>query len=163
MRRRQLLGSGIAAVTACTAGCTGDDDGTDPPTGSPTDGTDSPTPSSSPTTTGGPTGTQAENLGTIEYTVTNEDDEVHDLAVAMENNEGRVVEELFEPGFQPGTSVGAGSAGHEPGTSPLTLTFDIESASASYVWDIEACARVDLRVTITTEAEITVEETLCQN
>lgn len=163
MRRRQFLRSGIVAVAAATAGCTGDEDGgTAPPTSSPTDGTDSPTPTSSPTT-GGPTGTQAENLGTIEYTVTNEDDEVHDLAVAMENNEGRVVEELFEPDFQPGTSVGAGSAGHEPGTSPLTLTFDIGSASASYVWDVEACARVDLRVTITTETEITVEETLCQN
>ena len=106
---------------------------------------------------------QAEDLGTIEYTVTNEDDETHRLAVTMEDADGTVVQETNEPEFEPGASVSSGDAGNDPDRGPFTLTFSTDSASETYEWDVRECARIDLRVTITTDGSITVERELCQN
>lgn len=141
MDRRELL----VAVGIGLAGCTTRDGG------------------STPTGTAPATGTQASGLGTIEYTVTNEDDETHQLEVAMENAEGRIVQETNEPEFAPGASVSSGSAGESPDLGPYTLTFRTDSASATYVWDVAECARIHLQVTITTDGSITVERDLCQN
>lgn len=147
MDRRQVLVTAFAAVAAGTAGCLGDD-----AQGTPTE-----------TDTAPETRTQAQDLGTIEYTVTNEDDEAHRLGVTMTNAAGTVVQETNEPEFAPGTSVSSGDAGHEPDAGPFTLTFTIPSTSESYEWDVRECARLDLAVTITADAAITVERTLCQN
>lgn len=107
--------------------------------------------------------TQAQGLGTIEFTVTNEDDVTHRLEVKMENAEGRVVLETNEPEFKPETSVSSGSAGEPPENGPFTLTFSTESASATHVWDVRECGRINLVVTITTRSDITIERNLCQN
>lgn len=107
--------------------------------------------------------TQAQGLGTIEYTVVNEDDETYRLEVATENAEGRVIGETIEPSFEPGEIVESGYAGEPPDLGPYTLTFSTESASATHVWDVRECGRVHLQVTITGEGDITVERDLCQN
>lgn len=107
--------------------------------------------------------TQAQGLGTIEYTVVNEDDETYRLEIAMENAEGRVVQETIEPAFEPGERVESGSAGDPPDMGPYTLTFSTESASAAHLWDVRECARVHLQVTVTGQGSITVERDLCQN
>lgn len=73
MRRRHLLGA-LDGATVARTGCTGDD-------GSET------SPSVSTRTDAG-TPMQAEDLRTIEYTVTNEDDETHRLTVTLENVAG---------------------------------------------------------------------------
>lgn len=107
--------------------------------------------------------TQAQGLGTIEFSVTNADDVTHQLSVVMENADGRIVSEVNEPDFEPGASVSAGSAGEPPESSPLTVTFRTESTAAEYVWDIAECTRINLSVTITTDGEITHQRDLCQN
>ena len=109
------------------------------------------------------TPTQATGLGTIEYTVVNEDDRTHSLAVSMANAEGRVVQETFEPEFDPGGSVASGSAGHPPDAGPYELTFEVETDAATHVWDVTECGRVHLQVTVTGDGTITIGRDLCQN
>jgi hypothetical protein len=139
----------VLAGTIGAAGCIGDD------------GAESPT--ATPQRTDEATPTQAQNLGTIEYTVTNADDETHRLSVTMENAEGTVIQETNEPEFQPDASVSSGDPGHDPDAGPFTLTFSTDSASETYEWDVRECARIDLSVTITSDGSITVERVLCQN
>lgn len=143
MTRRSVLAASLMGL----AGCLTESEPSSP--------TESPTQASTPT--------QAQGLGTIEYTVVNEDDETYRLEIAMENAEGRVVQETIEPAFEPGERVESGSAGDPPDMGPYTLTFAIESASATHVWDVRECARVHLQVTITSQGGITVERDLCQN
>lgn len=109
------------------------------------------------------TRTQAQGLGTIEFSVTNQDDVTHRLEVKMENAEGRIVLETNEPELEPGITVSSGSAGEPPENSPFTISFRTDSASAEYVWDIEECERINLTVIITVQGEITIERDLCQN
>lgn len=146
MRRRHVLAT-FAVGFSGLGGCVGE-----PPGGTET-----------VTRTSPGTQTQATALGTIEYTVTNEDDETYRLQVTMENDEGGIVQETTEPEFGPGSSVSSGDAGHQPDMGPYTLTFDIGSTSATHVWDVRECARIDLRVTITAEGEVTIQRKLCQN
>lgn len=148
MRRRQLLSVGVWAAVPWFGGCVTNG----------STGTATPTKESDPGTP-----TQAQGLGTIEYTVTNEDDEPHQVGVTMEDASGRVVQETNEPSLDPGGSVSSGSAGHEPGMGPFTLRFSIEGTVETYVWNVDDCARVDLKVTITPDQGITIEEVLCQN
>lgn len=110
-----------------------------------------------------PTGTQAQGLGTIEFTVTNQDDTTHRLTVEMASAEGRVVLETNESEFEPGASVSSGSAGEPPENGPFTLTFSTESASATHIWDVSECGRIHLEVAITNKGDITIERNLCQN
>lgn len=109
------------------------------------------------------TRTQAQGLGTIEFSVTNQDEVTHRLEVQMVNAEGRTVLETNEPDLEPGATVSSGSAGEPPENSPFTLTFRTDSASAEYVWDLEDCVRINLSVTITVNGEINIERDLCQN
>lgn len=141
--RRSFLAASLVALAGCLT------------PSEPSSPTDSATDASTPT--------QAQGLGTIEYSVVNEDDETYRLEVAMENAEGRVVQETIEPAFEPGALVESGSAGEPPEMGPYTLTFSTESASATYVWDVRECGRVHLRVTVTSQGDITVEQDLCQN
>jgi hypothetical protein len=147
MRRRHVLA--VLVGTIGTAGCTGDEGGE--PSASTSRQTDRESP------------TQDQNLGTVEYTVTNGDDETHRLGVTMENAAGTVVQETNEPEFQPDTSVSSGDAGHDPDAGPFVLTFSTDSASETYEWDVRECGRVELSVTITSDGSITVERVLCQN
>jgi hypothetical protein len=112
----------MAGVAVGTAGCTGDEG-----TGTPTE-------------TNAGTPTQAEALGTVEYTVLNEDDETYHLTVTMENADGAVVQETNEPEFEPGASVSSCDAGHGPDAGPFTLTFSTDSASETYEWGVRECA-----------------------
>lgn len=149
MQRRAILvrviGVGVAGLTGCLSSGP-----SVPPTTSP----EEPEPA---------TPTQASGLGTIEYTVINEDDQSYSLEVAMTNVEGRVVQETFEPEFDPGETVSSGSAGEPPNSGPYELTFRAGSANATYVWDVSECARIHLQVTITAAGTITVERDVCQN
>lgn len=148
--------TGVTAVTAGVAGCVGRRErGTDSPSPTRTaEPTATPTPAASPT--------QATALGTIEYAVTNEDDETHRLEVAMESADGRVVQETFQPEFRPGERVESGSAGHEPDQGPFTLTFRTDATSETAVWDVEECVRLHLAVTITTDGSFAVDRDLCR-
>lgn len=148
MRRRHLLSIGLLTIVPWIGGCVSNG----------SNGTATPTKDSDPGTP-----TQAHGLGTIEYTVTNGDDEPHQLGVAMEDGSGSVVQETNEPSLEPGESVSSGSAGHEPGRGPFTLRFSIDGTVKTYVWRVDDCARVDLKVTITPDPGITIEEVLCQN
>lgn len=162
MHRRHVLVTLVGIATGIS-GCIGDDEG-ESPTRTPTDieaSTGTETRTRTPADTETPT--QAGGLGTIEYTVTNEDDETHRLQVTMENAEGTVVQETNEPEFAPGSSVGSGDAGLDPDAGPFTLTFATNSTSETYEWDVRECARIDLRVTITADGSITIERELCQN
>lgn len=141
--RRSFVVGGVLSLVGCV---------TQPEPSTPTD-----------QSTSTPTRTQAQGLGTIEFTVTNRDDTTHRLTVEMENAEGRVVLETNEPEFEPGSSVSSGSAGEPPENGPFTLTFSTESSSSSYVWDVWDCGRINLDVTITTMGELTIERDLCQN
>ena len=160
MHRRRLLAA-ISALSLAPAGCL-DDGGTDDATDTPTE-TGTATGTATGTPTGGGTPTQAEDLGTIEYTVTNDDDEPHRVEVTMEDAAGRVVQETTEPALGPGESVGSGSAGYEPDSGPFTLTFATGSDSGTYEWDVRECGRIDLRVTVADGGALTVERELCQN
>lgn len=46
---------------------------------------------------------------------------------------------------------------------PVTLRFSIEGRVETYVWNVGECARVDLRVPITPDDRIAIDENLCQN
>lgn len=135
------------ALGIAFAGCTG------------RDGAETSTPTSTPT----PTRTQAQGLGTIEYTVTNADDVAHRLEIAMENAEGRVVQETHEPELAPGAAVSSGSAGEPPEMGPYTLHVRTETGAATYVWDVRDCSRIDLAITITADGTIAIDRRLCQN
>lgn len=143
LHRRTVLGGLVIPLVGCST----------PP------GQSTPTDTASTT----PSRTQAQGLGTIEFTVTNADDVTHRLDVEMENAEGRVVLETHEPEFEPGASVSSGSAGEPPENGPFTVTFSTESAAATHVWDVRECGRLNLEVTITSDGEITIERDLCQN
>lgn len=150
MRRRRLLAAGIAAATAGIGGCLGGE-GAGTPTGTPSE--------PGPRT---PTRTRAEGLGTVEYTVTNGDDEAHRVEAVVETASGRVVQETFEPELPPGGSVSSGSAGMPPDEGPYTLTFRTDGATATYAWDVRECVRIDLAVTVTDGGGLAVERTLCR-
>lgn len=70
---------------------------------------------------------------------------------------------MNDPEFQPGASVSSGDAGHEPEAGPFSMMSSIDSASETYEWDVRECARIDLRVTITSDGSITIEWELCRN
>lgn len=149
MRRRTLLGRVVAVGVAGLTGCLT----TEP----------SESPATSPEKTEPATPTQATGLGTIEYTVVNDDDQSYRLEVTMANAEGRVVQETTEPDFDPGETVESGSAGDPPDAGPYELTFQAGTATATYDWDLTECARIHLQVTITADGSITVDRNLCQN
>ena len=77
--------------------------------------------------------------------------------------DGTVVQETNEPSLQPDDSVSSGSAGHEPDRGPYTLEASTDSSSATYEWDVSACARVDLAIAITSGGQVSISEELCQN
>lgn len=149
MKRREVLRGTFIAAVGGLAGCVNIG-----PVVSPTSTRAEPEPA---------TTTQATGLGTIEYTVANEDDESYALEVTMTNAEGRVVQETFEPQFDPGKTVSLGSAGEPPDSGPYELVFRAGSATGTYVWDVKECGRVHLQVTITDAGRIAIEQDLCQN
>lgn len=153
-RREWMVAVGLA-LTGCTTA-------EEPATPTPTS-TSTPTPTSTPTAARTPTRTQAVDLGTIEYTVTNAADEAYRLDVAMANAEGRVVQETTEPALAPGGTVSSGSAGEPPEMGPYTLTFRTETAEEAYVWDVRECPRIHLQVTIETGGTLAIERDLCQS
>ena len=97
-------------------------------------------------------------LATIEYTVTNGDNESRQLNAVEENGEGEVVGELSNPESTPSESVGTGG-GVAPDVGPYTITFSAESTAEAYGWDVNKCARIRHQVRITSDGGSTIEWT----
>lgn len=156
MNRRQLLGSIAVATTVGFAGCTGGPSGPATPTPSPT-----PTPSKPPQGTPTPGPTPAPDLGRLEYTVLNEDDESHAVEITMENGQGTVVHEQFRPALKPGEIVGSDVFGLNPERGPYPFTVSVGNIATTVHWEPTACLHIDLLVAITNGGQLSVEREHC--
>lgn len=145
MDRRRLLQFGTGAVATVLAGCLGDRSGT------------TPTASRTPTPTGSPSATDPQ----LEYTVTNDDDQSHEVDVTLATADGTTVEENTWS-LAPGESRSGTTIGHDPGRGPYQFTVSLESVSTSTELKFDECPAYNLGVTVTPDATLSVDREVCQ-
>lgn len=145
MDRRRLLQLCSGAGTTVLAGCLGDGGGT------------TPTASETETQTESPPGTGPQ----LEYTVTNDDDEPHEVAVTLATADGTVVEEVARS-LAPGESFTETTTGHDPTRSPYPFTVSVGSVSTSLELKFDECPSYNLGISITAEGTPSVEREVCQ-
>ena len=163
MRRREVLRLCVGAGSIPLAGCTSGDDGaTDTPTETPTPTntpTETQTATASPTTPS--TGTPTDTLGRVEYTVTNDDDESHQVEVTLTTADGTVVKETTKS-LSPEESVSVASTGNDPERGPYELTVSLPSNSLTVELKLTECPAYNFGISVTPDGTLSVEREVCQ-
>lgn len=150
MHRRRFLALTGLGLAGLGAGCTNRGGGTDTPKSTPT-----PTPAGGGGTA---TGTRASG-GTLEVTVTNDDDVAHEVRVTVTNDAGTVVEEAYTPELEPGDYTMFG--GFSP-AGVYTVTVETGTETATHEWDTGECERIHLDVRITDDGSQSHAVDLCR-
>lgn len=143
MKRRRLLRLWSSAALVAAAGCLGTGDGT--------------TSTSTATPTASPPGTGPQ----LEYTVTNEDDQSHEVEVSLATADGTVVAETTRT-LAPGESVTETTTGHDPARSPYEFTVALATLATSSELKFDECPSYNLGLSITPEGSLSVDREVCQ-
>jgi hypothetical protein len=145
MNRRRLLQAWAGTGLVAAAGCLGAGDGT------------TSTASSTTTATPSPPGTGPQ----LEYTLSNEDDQSHEVDVSLATADGTVVAETTRslPASESFTET---TTGHDPARGPYEFTVALTTLATSLELQFDECPAYNLGLSITADASLSVDREVCQ-